>query len=117
MTYHVSPFKIDVSQTVLEDLADRLTHTRWTDEPANAGWNYGTNPEYLKELAAYWQTQYVWRKHEAALNQFPQYTTVIDGVRIHFIHVKGKTKNPRALLLTHGWPDSFYRFYKVIPML
>ena len=112
-----TPFKIEVPQTVLEDLAARLKQTRWTDEPAKAGWSYGTNPAYLKELVTYWQTQYDWRKQEAALNRFPQFKTVIDGIGIHFIHVKGKGKNPRPLLLTHGWPDCFYRFYKVIPML
>jgi pimeloyl-ACP methyl ester carboxylesterase len=117
MTNQLTPFKIDVPQVVLEDLAARLKQTRWTDEPANAGWNYGTNPAYLRELAAYWQTQYDWRKQEAALNQFPQFKTVIDGIGIHFLHIKGKGKDPRPLLLTHGWPDCFYRFHKVIPLL
>ncbi len=97
---NVSPFKIEVAQTVLDDLQERLQRTRWTDEPANAGWNYGTNPAYLRELVTYWQDHYDWRKQEAALNTLPHYKTEIDG-----------------MLLTHGWPDSFYRFYKVIPML
>jgi len=112
-----TPFTIDVAQSVLDDLKIRLKQTRWTDEPANAGWNYGTNPAYLRELADYWQTKYDWRKHEAELNKFPQFKTTIDGISIHFVYVKGKGKNPKPLLLTHGWPDSFYRFYKVIPML
>ncbi len=112
-----SAFKIEVSQEVLNDLQDRLQKTRWTDEPAGAGWNYGTNPAYLKELVAYWQKDYDWRKHEAALNTLPHFKANIDGISIHFIHVKGKGNNPKPLLLTHGWPDSFYRFYKVIPML
>jgi len=114
---NISPFKIEVSQDVLDDLKDRLQKTRWTDEPIGAGWNYGTNSGYLKELATYWQKEYDWRKHEAALNSLPHFKTAIDGVNIHFIHVKGKGSNPRPLLLTHGWPDSFYRFHKVIPML
>lgn len=114
---NVTPFKIEVSQAVLDDLQIRLKQTRWTDEPENAGWNYGTNPAYLKELVNYWQSKYDWRKQEAMLNQFPQYTTVIDSVTIHFIYVKGKGKNSKPLLLTHGWPDCFFRFYKVIPML
>ena len=117
MKKNISPFRIEVSQAVLDDLQDRLQKTRWTDEPAGAGWNYGTNPAYLKELAAYWQKDYDWRKHEAALNSLPHFKTEIEGTGIHFIHVKGKGDNPRPLLLTHGWPDSFYRFYKVIPML
>jgi len=114
---NVSTFKIEVNQAVLDDLRDRLQKTRWTDEPANAGWNYGTNPAYLRELAAYWQNGYDWRKHEAALNALPHFKAEIDGINIHFIHVKGKGANPKPLLLTHGWPDSFYRFYKAIPML
>lgn len=114
---NVTPFKIEVEQAVLDDLQMRLKNTRWPDEPANAGWSYGTNPEYLRELVTYWQTSYDWRKHEAALNQFPQFKTTINNISIHFIYVKGKGDNRRPLLLTHGWPDSFYRFHKVIPML
>ena len=114
---NMKPFKIEVAQTVLDDLQLRLKQTRWTDEPKDAGWNYGTNPTYLRELVDYWQTKYDWRKQEAMLNKFPQFTTEIDGVKIHFLYIKGKGKNPKPLLLTHGWPDSFYRFYKVIPML
>jgi pimeloyl-ACP methyl ester carboxylesterase len=114
---NVTPFTIRVAQDILDDLQFRLGETRWTDEPENAGWNYGTNPAYLKQLVTYWQTEYDWRKQEAALNAFPQFLTEIDGIKIHFIYVKGKGKNPRPLLLTHGWPDSFYRYYKVIPLL
>jgi len=113
----VTAFKIEVDQLILDDLSNRLKQTRWTDEPADAGWNYGTNPVYLRELVHYWQTQYNWREHEAALNKIPQFKTIIDGVAIHFIYVKGNGKNPKPLLLTHGWPDSFYRYYKVLPLL
>lgn len=113
----IRPFSIHVTQDILDDLQQRLSQTRWTDEPQNAEWQYGTNPDYLRELVSYWQTTYDWRKHEASLNAFPQYRTTIGGIGIHFIHVKGKGDNPKPLILTHGWPDSFYRFYKVIPML
>src|SRR5688572_25316544 len=64
------PFKIEVSQSILDDLQARLKQTRWTDEPKDAGWSYGMNPKYLRELVAYWQTKYDWRKQEAMLNQF-----------------------------------------------
>jgi len=114
---NVTRFKIEVEQGVLDDLQFRLGKTRWTDEPENAGWNYGTNPAYLRQLVTYWQTEYDWRSQEAALNAFPQFLTEIDGIKIHFIYVKGRGKNPRPLILTHGWPDSFYRYYKVIPLL
>ncbi|MBS0031068.1 epoxide hydrolase family protein [Chitinophaga sp. 22321] len=113
----LQPFKIDVSNELLNDLSARLKHTRWTDEPENAGWNYGTNPQYLRELVAYWQQSFDWRKQEALLNSFPQFITNIDGTDIHFIYIKGKGSNTRPLILTHEWPDSFFRFYKVIPML
>ncbi len=113
----MKPFKINVPQEVLTDLSIRLKQTRWTDEPENAGWNYGTNPRYLRELVSYWQTEYNWRTHEAEINKLPQYKADIDGVTIHFIHVKGQGKNTIPLILNHGWPDSFYRFIKIIPML
>jgi pimeloyl-ACP methyl ester carboxylesterase len=113
----VKPFKIDVQQTVLDDLQNRLSQTRWPDAPENIGWKYGTDPEFLKSLVAYWQNGYNWRKQEAALNQFPQFTVEIDGLPIHFLHIKSKNPNARPLLLLHGWPDCFYRFYKAIPLL
>jgi len=117
MKKSISTFSIEVSQAVLDDLQERLQKTRWTDEPAGTGWNYGTNAAYLKELVAYWQKDYDWRKQEAMLNTLPHFKTEIDGISIHFIHIKGKGNNPKPLLLTHGWPDSFYRFYKVLPLL
>ena len=110
-------FKINIAQSVLDDLKTRIANTRWIDEPKDAGWNYGTNPKYLHELMTYWQTKYDWRKQETMLNNFPQFTTEIDGIKIHFLYLKGKGKNPKPLILTHGWPDCFYRFYKVLPML
>jgi pimeloyl-ACP methyl ester carboxylesterase len=113
----VKPFTINVSQDVLDDLQKRLKRTRWPDQVEDAGWDYGTNLDYLKELVAYWQDGYDWRKQEAALNQFANYTVEIDGVNIHFIHERGKGPNPMPILLLHGWPDSFYRFYKLIPIL
>ncbi len=113
----MKPFKIEVPQEVLNDLSTRLKQTRWTDEPENAGWSYGTNPQYLRELVTYWQNEYDWRKHEAEINKHPHFKTDIDGITIHYIHVKGKGQGASPLILTHGWPDSFYRFLKVIPML
>jgi pimeloyl-ACP methyl ester carboxylesterase len=113
----MTPFKIAVPQDVLNDLSTRLKQTRWTDEPENSNWNYGTHPAYLRELVSYWQNHYDWRKHEAAINQYPQFKADIDGVTIHFIYVKGKKQESTPLILTHGWPDSFYRFLKVISFL
>ncbi|MBV9231016.1 MAG: epoxide hydrolase [Chloroflexi bacterium] len=113
----VKPFTIDISQTVLDDLRERLARTRWPDEAEGTGWSYGTNLGYMKDLANYWQHQYDWRKHEAELNKFAQFKAEVDGVGIHFIHERGKGPNPIPLLLVHGWPDSFYCYHKVIGLL
>lgn len=115
--FNVKPFKIDVQQAVLDDLQNRLAQTRWPDAPENIGWKYGTDPVFLKSLVAYWQNGYDWRKQEAALNKFPQFTVEIDSLGIHFLHIKSKNPDARPLLLLHGWPDCFYRYYKVIPLL
>lgn len=115
--FTVNPFRIDVPQTVLDDLQNRLRQTRWPDAPENIGWQYGTDPVFLQSLVAYWQNGYDWRKQEAALNQFPQFTVEIDSLTIHFLHIKSKNPHAKPLLLSHGWPDCFYRFYKVIPLL
>jgi len=113
----VQPFKINIPQATLDDLQDRLARTRWPAEVKGVGWDYGTNVGYMKELADYWQHKYDWRKHETELNKFAHFKADVDGVNIHFIHERGKGPNAKPLILTHGWPDSFYRFHKVIPML
>lgn len=113
---NIQPFQINVPQADLEELQQRLERTRWLDGAAD-GWGMGVDLAYLRELCAYWQTGYDWRKHEAALNELPQFRLELRGVNVHFIHVRGKGPNPTPLLLTHGWPDSFVRFQKVIPML
>jgi microsomal epoxide hydrolase len=113
----VQPFKVNVPQNVLDDLQQRLARTRWTDEVKGSCWDYGTNLDYLKELVDYWQHQYDWRKHEAELNKYQQFRTEVDGVGIHFIRERGQGPNPTPIVLIHGWPDTFYRFHKIIPML
>jgi microsomal epoxide hydrolase len=101
---------------LLTDLGRRLERTRWLDAE-DSNWSAGTNLPYLKNLVAYWRETYNWEKQQAALNQLPHYKTEIDGIGIHFIHGRGKGPNPFPLILTHGYPDSFLRFIKVIPML
>lgn len=113
----MKPFQINIPQLTLDDLRTRLTRTRWPDELENTGWELGTNRAYLQELIRFWQDQFDWRKQEETLNQFAHFRTEIDGFGLHFIHERGKGTNPLPLLLCHGWPDSFYRFYKLIPML
>lgn len=113
----LKPFKINIEQSVLDDLKNRLKQTRWPDADEAAGWSQGTNKAYLQQLVNYWQNTYDWKKQEAKLNAFPQFTTEIDGITIHFLYIKGQGKNAKPLILTHGWPDSFYRFHKIIPLL
>ena len=113
----IEPFKINVSEDVLSDLQQRLKNTRWSYQIEGTGWDAGTDVEYLTNLLNYWQDDYDWRKHERALNQFAHFKTTVDDIGIHFIHVRGKGPDPFPLILTHGYPDSFYRFAKIIPML
>jgi pimeloyl-ACP methyl ester carboxylesterase len=113
----VQQFEVHIPDTILHDLQERLAHTRWPDEIPDSGWNYGTNLGYLKELVDYWHYKFNWHEQEFKLNKFSQFKAQVDGVRIHFVHMRGKSPNPLPIIVTHGWPDSFYRFYKVIPML
>jgi epoxide hydrolase len=110
----VQPFKIDIQQTVLDDLRDRLSRTRWPDELAGVEGNYGVQVGYIKRLVAHWLDGYDWRKHEAELNQYPQFTTEIDGQNIHFLHVRSPEPNALPLILTHGWPGSVVEYLDVI---
>lgn len=107
----VHPFRIDTPQPILDDLRDRLAHIRFPDEVE------GTNLSYMKELADYWLHTYDWRAREAESNRFAHYTADIDGTELRFIHESGKGPDPLPIILTHGWPDSFYRYHKIIPML
>jgi pimeloyl-ACP methyl ester carboxylesterase len=113
----IQPFTIAVPQADLDDLRKRIARTRWINAQAGAGWTYGIDQGYLKELVDHWQHSYDWRKHEAALNAFAHFKADVDGVSIHFIHERGKGPNPTPLLLLHGFPDSFYRYHKVIERL
>ena len=110
----IRPFRMDVSEADLEDLRDRLARTRWPEELPGVGWSYGVALGYVKELAEYWRTSYDWRKHEALLNEFPQFTTTIDGTNVHFLHVRSPEPAALPLILTHGWPGSVAEFLDVI---
>lgn len=110
-------FKVQIPQETIEDLRRRLANTRWTGEIPGAGWDYGTNLDYLKSLVEYWQTGFDWRRQEEILNRFAHFRTDIDGLDLHFIHQRGQGENPLPIILTHGFPDSFWRFSKIIPML
>jgi pimeloyl-ACP methyl ester carboxylesterase len=109
-----APFQIQVAEEVLMDLRQRLATTRWPDSLPDAGWDYGANLAYLQQFVAYWQQSYDWRTWERVLNTFPQFTTQIDGIHLHFLHVKGKGAHPMPLIISHGWPGSFFETYKII---
>ena len=113
----VTPFKVEVPDATLQDLKNRLDHTRWPDEIPGSGWDYGTNLSYIKELVEYWRTDFDWRSQEELINSFSHFKAGVDGLGIHFIHEKGKGPNPMPLVITHGWPGTFFEMYKVIPML
>jgi epoxide hydrolase len=110
----IRPFRIDVPQADLDDLRDRLARTRWPDELPGVGWSRGVPVGYLRELADHWRTAYDWRKHEARLNQHPQFTTTIDGANLHFLHVRSPEPQATPLLLIHGWPGSIVEFQELI---
>ncbi|MFJ6773487.1 epoxide hydrolase family protein [Kitasatospora sp. NPDC091257] len=108
------PFRIDVPQEALDDLDRRLAATRWPGELPGVGWQRGVPLDYLKELAEYWRTGFDWRKAEEQLNAFPQFLTEIDGVDIHFLHVRSPEPDATPLIITHGWPGSVVEFLDVI---
>jgi pimeloyl-ACP methyl ester carboxylesterase len=108
------PFRIDVPQADLDDLHARLAGTRWPDELPGVGWSLGVPLGYLKDLAEHWRNAYDWRKHEARLNQHPQFTTTIDGAGLHFLHVRAPDPAATPLLLLHGWPGSVVEFQELV---
>jgi pimeloyl-ACP methyl ester carboxylesterase len=110
----VRPFVIDIPEAALGDLRDRLARTRWPAEIPGAGWSDGIPVAYAQDLARYWLDGYDWRRHERRLNEFPQYTTTIDGQDIHFLHVRSAEPDALPLVLTHGWPGSVAEFAGII---
>src|SRR5580658_99370 len=110
----IKPYRIDVAQRDLDDLRERLSRTRWPDELPGVGWNLGVPLDYLKGLAQYWATAYDWRRQEAVMNELPQFTTVIDGQNVHFLHVRSKETAALPLVITHGWPGSIVEFLDII---
>ena len=110
----VRDFKIDVQQPVLDDLQTRLAMARFPEKEPVDDWSQGIPLAYVEEIAAYWQDAYDWRRCEAALNQYPHHMTEIDGVDIHFMHIRSPQPGARPLLMTHGWPGSIIEFMDVI---
>jgi pimeloyl-ACP methyl ester carboxylesterase len=113
------PFTPQTAPAALEDLRARLRATRWPDAPEDAGWSLGTDLDYLRELVAYWADEFDWTAREAVLARLPRYRITLRGRGIHFVHAQAATSAGPALplVLSHGWPDSFWRYSKVIGLL
>jgi len=109
----IRPFTIDIPQSQLDDLQDRLERAHWPDELPGDG-DYGVRQSYVRSLADHWRTRYDWRSLEARLNAYPQFTTEIDGQNVHFLHVRSPEPNAFPLIVTHGWPGSIVEFLDVI---
>jgi hypothetical protein len=123
----IRPFRIDIPQADLDDLADRLARTRWANElvlevdptaapagPVPPGWEYGVPVGFVRDMVERWRTGYDWRSWEAKLNTHPQFTTEIDGQDVHFLHVRSPEPNAIPLILTHGWPASVVEYLGLI---
>lgn len=121
--HDITPFRIAIPQADLDDLINRLAGTRWANElpekeviaggagaPTPPGWEYGVPVSYVQDLVEQWRTSFDWRAREAQLNEYPQFNTVIDGQKIHFVHIKSPQPNAIPLILTHGWPNSFIEY-------
>lgn len=115
----VEPFAGHTDPAAIDDLRSRLHATRFPDAPEDAGWSFGTDPDYLRELVDYWVDGFDWPAQEAALNRLPRFRTTVGGLGIHFVHARAVSPPRPALpvVLSHGWPDSFWRYTKVIPLL
>ena len=113
----IQPLQIQVPESVLDDLRQRLALTRWPDEIPGSGWDYGANLAYMKDLVDYWRSGFDWRAREAHLNTYSHYKANVDGLGIHFIHQRGVGPDPIPIVITHGWPGLFLEELKAIPLL
>jgi pimeloyl-ACP methyl ester carboxylesterase len=113
----VAPFTVDIADEQIDDLQQRLRNTRFPEPETVDDWSQGIPLSYVQELSTYWADTYDWRAREQGLNRFPQFTTQLDDLNIHFIHARSPHDNALPLLMTHGWPGSVVEFMKVIEPL
>jgi pimeloyl-ACP methyl ester carboxylesterase len=117
-TPRAEPFRVDVPESEVADLRARLRAARWVGDPGNEDWRYGTNERALADLCRTWAEDFDWRTQEAAINRLPQFRVVLDGIPIHFVHVRGvgapDGPPPMPIVLTHGWPWTFWDYHRVI---
>jgi pimeloyl-ACP methyl ester carboxylesterase len=111
------PFRIEIDDARLDELNRRLRATSWAEDFGNADWDYGVERGWLEEMVRYFCFDFDWRAQEAAMNRFEHFRVVIDGVPIHFLHARGRGPDPKPLILTHGWPWTFWDWKDVIPRL
>jgi pimeloyl-ACP methyl ester carboxylesterase len=113
----IAPFSYHAPQGALDNLRQRLAHTRWPEREPVADWSQGVPLAKLRALVEYWRTEYDWRRCEATLNGFDQYRTKIDGLNVHFLHVRSPHADALPILITHGWPGSVVEFFKILDPL
>jgi len=110
-------FKLNVSDNILKEINLKVKNYPWHEMPEDGGWEYGTNLDYMKEISDYWVNKFDWKKHETEINKFSNYTTDVDGIKIHYILEKGSGSKAMPLLLMHGWPGSIVEFLHIIEKL
>ncbi|XP_071375594.1 epoxide hydrolase 1 [Centroberyx affinis] len=116
----IYPFEVQTSDEEIEDLHERIDRTRYTDPLEDGCFQYGFNSTYLKKVVSYWRHEFDWKKQVAVINKYPHFKTRIEGLDVHFIHVRPPHREGQRvlpLMLVHGWPGSFYEFYKILPLL
>ena len=113
----IKPFKLNIPEKTLQGIYTKVKNYPWHEMPEDGGWKYGSNLDYMKEISNYWIKDFDWRKHEAEINKFSNFTTVVEDIEIHFIHEKGSGSNPTPLLLMHGGPGSIVEFLHIIEKL
>jgi len=113
----VRPFNFHLPQARLDEILSRVAGFDWHEMPDDGGWDYGTNMDYLKELCAYWVSDFDWRAQEARINGFGNHVVPVDGIDMHFIHEQGSGPDPMPLMISHGWPGSVAEFYDLIAPL
>ena len=113
----IEPFSLPYSAAAVEDLRFRLAQTRWPDEIPGSGWEYGVDLDLMRRLCSYWKDHFDWKAQLRKLSDFHHYRCTVQGLGIHFIHERGKGPAPLPLMLTHGWPGSFFEMLKIIPLL
>ncbi len=113
----IEPFRIEVPQTTLDQLYDKIANFPWHEMPDDGGWRYGTNLDYMQRLCDYWINGFDWRTQERDLNRFAHFTCDTEGLKLHFIHEKGSGPHPIPLIISHGWPGSIAEFKNIIEPL